>query len=201
MAPRAWKATNSRRRPRLFPEENLNAPDAFRDLLSATSNANANASDNEARPIKRRKTAGSARDQPEKGAEAEAEAEPQLEPEPKPPFVQQTALDDSDGDSDSDVEFEDVDVEIYTEAQPAKSDEPLHIPLENYTQAVKSRVNATRKRTPITAAERERRLSVHKMHVVCLLYHVFYRNHWANDAKTQACQLSTLLSLLLPFSS
>lgn len=178
MAPRAGKAgparsrgttgTTSRRRPRPQPEDE--APDAFRDLLSATNNA----PDGEGRRIKRRKIAGKTRDEPG----AEPESEPELT------SVQQTIVDDSD--SESDVEFEDVDLGPPIEAAPAKPEEPLHITLESHAQTAKSRRNATRKRRPITAAERAQRLSVHKMHVVFLLYHAFYRNHLCDDAKTQA---------------
>lgn len=167
-------ATTSRRRPRSRDD----VPDAFRDLLAATN------TDGEARPvIKRRKIAGKARDEPE------------AEPEPLP--IQQTVVDDSGSNSDSDVEFEDVDVGLSIDAAPSKSDEPLHIPLESHAQSTKSRRNATRRRRPITAAERAQRLSVHKMHVVFLLYNAFYRNHWTNDAKTQACLLSKPLLPLL----
>jgi hypothetical protein len=38
---------------------------------------------------------------------------------------------------------------------------------------------------PPTLAERKLRLDVHKIHVMCLLYHVFVRNHWCNDSKLQ----------------
>ncbi|RDI76534.1 hypothetical protein Vi05172_g13482 [Venturia inaequalis] len=176
------RATPSRRRPRPEPEDD--APDSFRGLLSAAKPTGGG------RPLKRRKLAAKTRDEPE------------------PSTVQQTATNDGDSDSDgdsdgasdsgSDVEFEDVDVGPSVEAAPAKSDEPLHIPLPGNTQTAKSRRNATRKRKPITAVERAQRLSVHKMHVVFLLYHAFYRNHWANDAILKSLPQPRLVTMLHP---
>lgn len=176
MVPRAGKAraggstrgSTSRRRPR--PEDD--APDAFRDLLSGAGSPAIQ--DN--RPLKRRKRNN--------------------EPVPR----RQTIVDDSanvdsdsDSDSDSDVEFEDVDLgPSHTDGQ----EEPLQITIETHTHGATERRTGLRKRKPVTAAERVRRLSCHKMHIVCLLYHAFYRNHWCNDAKTQACLPSSLLTAL-----
>ncbi|KAE9966466.1 hypothetical protein EG328_008899 [Venturia inaequalis] len=140
------RATPSRRRPR--PQDDADAPDSFRDLLSAANSAKPTGG---GRPLKRRKLAAKTRDEPE------------------PSTVQQTATNDGDSDSGSDsasacdsgsdVEFEDVDVGPSVEAAPAKSDEPLHIPLPGNTQTAKSRRNATRQRKPITAVERAQRLN------------------------------------------
>jgi hypothetical protein len=177
MVPRAGKAragggrrgSISRRRPR--PEDD--APDAFRDLLSGAGSP----AIQEGRPLKRRKRNN--------------------EPVPR----RQTIVDDSanadsdndsDSDSDSDVEFEDVDLgPSHTDGQ-----EPLQITIETNTHGATERSTGLRKRKPVTAAERMRRLSCHKMHIVCLLYHAFHRNHWCNDAKTQACPPSILLAAL-----
>ncbi|QDS72291.1 hypothetical protein FKW77_006897 [Venturia effusa] len=180
MAPRApssraakgRRATTSRSRPR--PEDD--APHPFRDLLSATSNP----PDRDARPIKRRKIAGKSRD------------EPDAKGDPEPDSIPQTVLADSDSDSDSDgdshVEFEDVELDLGLPraTAPAKSDQPLHIVLESHSQAVKGTSHSTARRKPLTAAEKAQRLAVHKMHIVSLLYHAFYRNLWCNDGKTQA---------------
>lgn len=171
MAPRAGKARAGRAGGRRRGPE-IDAP--FRDLLTTATSP----STQDSRPLKRRKIAGKPRDYPVP--------------------VQQTILDDTadsdsdgDSDSDSDVEFEDVDLgPAYTDgftAAPTETQEPLQITIENHTQPGQSKRNVARKRKPITAAEKARRLNCHKMHIVFLLYHAFFRNHWCNDTRTQAC--------------
>ena len=46
---------------------------------------------------------------------------------------------------------------------------------------------APQKRKLVTAAEREMRIEIHKMHLLCLLAHVGRRNHWCNDPEVQVC--------------
>lgn len=41
------------------------------------------------------------------------------------------------------------------------------------------------KRRGITAAEKQLRLSIHKVHLLCLLRHVQIRNLWCNDEELQ----------------
>ncbi|KAI9807586.1 MAG: hypothetical protein M1825_005526 [Sarcosagium campestre] len=49
-----------------------------------------------------------------------------------------------------------------------------------------SRSRARRKRKPLTIAERQLRLQVHKMHLLCLIAHVHMRSNWCNDEAVQA---------------
>jgi xeroderma pigmentosum group C-complementing protein len=42
-----------------------------------------------------------------------------------------------------------------------------------------------RGRLPATVEERRKRLTMHKIHILCLLYHGFLRNHWCNDRSLQ----------------
>jgi xeroderma pigmentosum group C-complementing protein len=162
MAPRGGKAKaargRGRGRGRKRPQDD--APDAFRGLLSE---AGSSTQDN--RPLKRRRIT------------AKSEEEPK-----------QTIVDDSspDSESESDVEFEDVylgHANTTTATPAAGQEEPLHIIIEHPKE--KNNSNGARKRKPVTAAEKARRLSCHKMHLVFLLYHAFHRNHWCNDARTQ----------------
>jgi hypothetical protein len=155
----------ARRRPR--PEDDV--PDAFRDLLSG-----AVSSTEVGRPLKRRKVI------------AKGSGVSQADNETN--SVKQTITDDS-ADSDSDVEFEDVYLGPShsggPDTAPADEQGPLQITITQNTSTRKA--GLLHKRKPVTAAERARRLSCHKMHIVFLLYHSFHRNHWCNDAKTQAC--------------
>ncbi|KAJ4295409.1 hypothetical protein N0V90_007421 [Kalmusia sp. IMI 367209] len=48
------------------------------------------------------------------------------------------------------------------------------------------------RRRAITAVDKKRRLDIHKVHIMCLLYHVHRRNTWCNDRVVQ----STLLKIL-----
>lgn len=41
------------------------------------------------------------------------------------------------------------------------------------------------RRKPITKEERDRRLDIHKTHLLCLLSHAARRNHWCNDTAVQ----------------
>ncbi|OAL52177.1 Rad4-domain-containing protein [Pyrenochaeta sp. DS3sAY3a] len=50
------------------------------------------------------------------------------------------------------------------------------------------------RRRAITSVDKKRRLDIHKMHVLCLLYHVHRRNAWCNDRRTQ----STLRKMVSP---
>lgn len=43
------------------------------------------------------------------------------------------------------------------------------------------RQSAVMRRKTLTAIERKLRLEVHKVHLLCLLFHVHLRNHWCND--------------------
>ncbi|KAF1845523.1 Rad4-domain-containing protein [Cucurbitaria berberidis CBS 394.84] len=50
------------------------------------------------------------------------------------------------------------------------------------------------RRRAITSVDKKRRLDIHKMHLLCLLYHVHRRNAWCNDRRVQ----STLRKLVPP---
>ncbi|KAF2830899.1 Rad4-domain-containing protein [Ophiobolus disseminans] len=50
------------------------------------------------------------------------------------------------------------------------------------------------RRRAITSVDKKKRLDIHKMHVLCLLYHVHRRNAWCNDLRVQ----TTLRKLVPP---
>ncbi|KAM3515104.1 hypothetical protein MY11210_001222 [Beauveria gryllotalpidicola] len=114
---------------------------------------------------------------------------------PLPPAQVQTIERDSGDDSDEDEEdlmFQDVDLVAALEkgkdiassaAEPRAQDLELNLTAQKAANAASKR-NAER-RKPITKEERDRRLNVHKMHLLCLLSHVARRNHWCNDEQVQ----------------
>lgn len=104
--------------------------------------------------------------------------------------LQQTIEDDS----ESELEFEDVEIGVASAGE--EMEEMLPEPMKGHEEEgfsvvakrhedQQARARARRRRRPITSVEKSMRLAVHKMHVLYLLYHVFYRNHWCNDAIVQ----------------
>ncbi|KAJ3482002.1 hypothetical protein NLG97_g7682 [Lecanicillium saksenae] len=106
---------------------------------------------------------------------------------PLPPAQVQTIELDSDDDSEEDEDdiiFEDVNFSAAVDKgkDAASSSESKTHELELNLTAHQA-ANASSKRTadrrkPITKEERDRRLNVHKTHLLCLLSHVARRNHW-----------------------
>jgi xeroderma pigmentosum group C-complementing protein len=97
-----------------------------------------------------------------------------------PDATVQTMVRESDDDDDDDegMDFEDVDI--------GSSTGPAEFKLNLTSQmAASSPRRAANRRKPMTQVEKERRLEIHKMHVLCLLSHVTRRNHWCNDKEVQ----------------
>ncbi|KAL1604414.1 hypothetical protein SLS59_004212 [Nothophoma quercina] len=111
-------------------------------------------------------------------------------PSHQPTRVLQTVEDSDESDDDNDMEWEDAlgdggdsDSEGETKAAPEIGDVSITI------GGKKSEEVSTRKkvrRRAITSVDRKRRLDIHKMHVLCLLYHVHRRNAWCNDPRVQS---------------
>lgn len=103
------------------------------------------------------------------------------------PTVQTTYRDSSDEDSEEDTQFEDVDfgaVFANSEQVPDKQ-ETLELNLTAAKEALTPSRRAADRRKPITKEEKERRVEIHKAHMLCLLAHVDKRNHWCNDPVVQ----------------
>ena len=104
--------------------------------------------------------------------------------------VQQTAFDDSaeSSDSDSNIAWEEVDVGNgnpgHSSSDHESEDEKeLNLVLNGDQGSVPKRQR--QKQRALTSADRKQRLDVHKMHILCLLHHVYLRNQWCNDAEIQ----------------
>ncbi|KAL6875224.1 hypothetical protein J3F83DRAFT_730386 [Trichoderma novae-zelandiae] len=104
------------------------------------------------------------------------------------PTVQTVELDseDEEDDEDEDIQFEDVQFTMPLLDGDSKSQEPkeLELNLSAQKSAMTSKQGADR-RKPLTKEEKERRINIHKTHLLCLLSHVAKRNHWCNDARVQ----------------
>lgn len=114
--------------------------------------------------------------------EEELEFEDVLIPNPSV----QTLERDSDDDSDQDeILFEDVD--LVSGIDDAKSEGPEAAELELNLTAQQSSTGRNKKgeerRKPISREEKQRRIAIHKAHLLCLLSHVARRNHWCNDGE------------------
>ncbi|OAR02024.1 hypothetical protein LLEC1_01616 [Akanthomyces lecanii] len=105
--------------------------------------------------------------------------------------IERDSEDDSEDDED-DMVFEDVDFATALEkskdaassaAEPTAQALELNLTAQKAASALTKRIVDRRK--PITKEERDRRLDVHKMHLLCLLSHVARRNHWCNDTQVQ----------------
>lgn len=112
---------------------------------------------------------------------------------PKPTL--QTAYlstEDEDSDEDVDIQFEDIEIPTPSqrEEQPDQGSGTLNL---NLTAAQAALAPSKRNRKqPISKAEKEQRIEVHRMNLLCLLAHVEKRNHWCNDPVVQEALRSVL---------
>lgn len=73
--------------------------------------------------------------------------------------------------------------------EPPKPEQPLEIILDQ-----KNKQKAGCVRRTITAVDRRIRLEVHKMHLLCLLIHVYQRSRWCNDSNAKVIYLSNIFN-------
>ncbi|KAK4164566.1 hypothetical protein QBC43DRAFT_237134, partial [Cladorrhinum sp. PSN259] len=103
------------------------------------------------------------------------------------PTIQTMVRDTDDEDDDDEMEFEDVSISTKTapsaSATPAQQPKSLTLNL-SALMAAKGPQNGNR-RKPATREDKERRVEIHKAHLVCLLAHVELRNQWCNDPDVQ----------------
>jgi xeroderma pigmentosum group C-complementing protein len=97
----------------------------------------------------------------------------------------QTMTRDSDEEDDDDIDFEDVAIEANEPSMTVvgKQSRELDLDLSAHMAALTPR--RTDRRKAISREEKERRVEIHKMHLVCLLAHVELRNRWCNDRGVQ----------------
>ncbi|KAF1929956.1 Rad4-domain-containing protein [Didymella exigua CBS 183.55] len=197
-------------------EERDDLPDVVREMLHEERTAKRAAAGEDKKPLKKRKTAHAQRSsspapeiQPLKPVAKPATARhskpasqtlppsllpyelpTSIAPPPQPSRVRQTIEDSDESDDDSDMEWEDALGDGGDSGSESEAKAPPQIGDVSITiGGKKSEEVSTKKkvrRRAITSVDRKRRLDIHKMHVLCLLYHVHRRNAWCNDARVQS---------------
>lgn len=181
------------------PEDEV--PAVFKDMLRDEEASGVTGADQDDPPPKRRKTAPSRRSPSPARLASPAPSHVQAQPTaPAQPAdgehrhttgqVRQTIID-SDESEDSDLEWEDAlaDSSDTSDADEGGSAAPQ---IGNISIAIGAKkteeADGRRKarRRAITSVDKKRRLDIHKMHILCLLYHVYRRNAWGNDRRAQS---------------
>ncbi|KAI2621984.1 Rad4-domain-containing protein [Hypomontagnella submonticulosa] len=105
---------------------------------------------------------------------------------PLPAATMQTVYRDSDEEEDEDdnIEFEDVNFSFPPPDVDTAQDDNKDLELDLSARAA-NRQKIVDRRKPISRAEKDHRIEIHKMHLLCLLTHVARRNRWCNDADVQ----------------
>ncbi|OTA59539.1 Rad4-domain-containing protein [Hypoxylon sp. EC38] len=176
-------------------------PDIYREML-VEADAQSNAISSE-RPLKRRRP-GQRNEQSlkkpnpleatPKTEDADDEDDVQFEDVPPPTATVQTVYRDSEEEDDDDeIQFEDVDFSFPPlNLDDAAEDGNKDLELNFSARTIESPRKAADRRKPISKAEKDRRIEIHKTHLLCLLAHVARRNRWCNDEAVQ----DTLRALL-----
>lgn len=181
-----------------------NVPDIYRQML-VEADVQSDAPLPE-RPLKRRRPGQKNEESPKKPnppeitpkiEDADDEENIQFEDVLLPAATVQTIYRDSDeeDEDDDDIQFEDVDFSVppnLNNTEDAK-DANKDLVLDFSTQTATSAQKTVDRRKPISRAEKDRRIEIHKTHLLCLLAHVARRNRWCNDAVVQDT-LRTLLT-------
>ncbi|RYO89416.1 hypothetical protein DL764_008584 [Monosporascus ibericus] len=182
----------SSRRTRSGPSRN-DVPDIYREML-----VEADVQPNQVpeRPIKRRRPAQrndqtlqrATHARAEKASEVDEQEDDenmQFEDVSLPVAAIQTIERDTDEEEEDGLGFEDVDFSaIDLDAVPiTEASNTLELNLSARTAANPRK--AVDRRKPINKAEKDRRVEIHKAHLLCLLAHVSRRNRWCNDHSVQ----------------
>lgn len=100
----------------------------------------------------------------------------------------QTFTLDSDESEESDIDWEDVGVgDNDNGSNDTATPGEISVVLNEKQSGTKD--GSAARRRPVTSAERNMRLVVHKIYVCCLLYHNFLRNSFCNDHIAQVREL------------
>lgn len=182
-------------------------PDVFQDLLTEATSSRAAGPDEDSKPLKKRKTTVSTLQTDSEQLERKlplSRSRPHPPPVPvsnptesedEGPGARQLQTiedsDESDGPDDSDLEWEDALGDGNGEdGHDTEEDVELEVgDLSITIGGEKGKEKDTSKRIRrrgITSVDKKRRLEIHKMHVLCLLYHVHRRNAWCNDERVHA---------------
>ena len=202
----ASQSTNSvartRRTKGRVSKQDTEVPEAFRDLLSEATTSVVAGADEDSKPLKKRRTARGTIETddtrqsptpniqiaPKSTPPAPTESDQEIEEDYNWNARLHTVTDYSEESDESEFEWEDVGLG-QTEGGDGETtrDEPhiedLSIVIGD-NEAGKTVTKQVR-RKGVTAADKRRRLNIHKVHLLCLLYHVHLRNAWCNDEEAQ----------------
>lgn len=165
-------------------------PDIYREMLQDAVSSSEPPSAAE-RPLKRRRVGGRGgllSDPEHVVNRSERETTPGdntegtvVEDQPDSP-PRQTVYNDSDSE-ESDVNWEEVVVDQGPQEEELSDNrQELDLVLGD-SELPKPNARQVSRRKPATSAERKLKVDIHKLHVLCLLSHVYLRNHWCNDDK------------------
>lgn len=173
-------------------DEDFDIPEVYREMLAEADARDGvpeqPQGDDTTRPLKRRRVGERAAAAPNGEAQEDAAPVPSEHDSSTARQVQTAydldASDDVSDDESEDMEWEEVVIHQpgATSTQIADSDEPLQITLDQSENKPRA---TTKRRKPVSGAEKRLRLDIHKVHVLCLLQHVYIRNLWCNDDETQ----------------
>ncbi|KAI1265326.1 Rad4-domain-containing protein [Xylariaceae sp. FL1019] len=121
--------------------------------------------------------------------ESESDDDVQFEDVAVPTATIQTVYLDADDDADSDedeADFEDVDfAALHASVLDHVPATPADIELDLSARTKNAPTRTVDRRKPINKVEKDRRIEIHKTHLLCLLSHVARRNRWCNDTQVQ----------------
>lgn len=170
-------------------------PHVFRDMLAETTTSSPSRTDDEGKAIKRRRVGGRlvtkvaerelkhTRQGSDHGSDDSQMSGLFHEPVVKRPDVVKTDSEDS---TESDIVWEEVELQQHDAGNqdfdsPNSDEQKLNLVLGTRDDSA-TRMPRGVKRKPMTHVEKKLRLDIHKLHLCCLLAHVFIRNHWCDDA-------------------
>ncbi|KAK5008719.1 hypothetical protein LTR39_005097 [Cryomyces antarcticus] len=163
------------------------AQDIYHEMLSEA--ASASDTQGSERPLKRRKTA-QPKSVPRSKNAAQDDAHDnasQTDDTHVPSTLRQTVYDDSEDSEESDVDWEEIGLRQHSPEEEQSTNEAgikdVSVVI-GASEAAAKRSRPSKRRAP-TAIEKKVRLEIHKVHVLCLLAHVFIRNSWCNDLLAQ----------------
>lgn len=114
-------------------------------------------------------------------------------------IMRDTDEEQDDDEEDEELEFENIDFSIAESNASQANNEPKEIQLDLTARANAMPRRAVDRRKPINKVEKDRRVEIHKTHLLCLLSHVARRNRWCNDAQVQRSMKKLLTNKMITY--
>ncbi|KAJ0287666.1 hypothetical protein CBS470a_005271 [Colletotrichum nupharicola] len=117
-----------------------------------------------------------------------------------PPIFQTMERDSDEEESEDDIEFEDVDLgAVHPDVEVTEEPKKLTLNLSAHTPTTPAAKKGADRRKPISKEERERRITVHRTHLLCLMLHCALRNRWCDDGEVQKSMRSLLTKKIVNY--